>query len=179
MSESYKLVLEANQYFGNFEREVVGYAFGFLDGNQMEIDYSERERDAFWREVMGVDTPNPRKAYSSDFDLRRYLDDCVPDEHDGYPGFYSIQNQTFLEIYLTQPFNEYWESIVIERIKKFFNSPKINNPENYDYLNGLKLKRLYLQKVDISYKVLSSDKKTGNEEMQMIRKTTLLKEYEV
>ena len=43
----YTLEIECSSYWGNFEREFLGYAIGILDEVQMHIDHSDEERAFF------------------------------------------------------------------------------------------------------------------------------------
>ena len=36
----YRLVIKCDKWVGNFERELIGYSFGIIDGVQMDIDYA-------------------------------------------------------------------------------------------------------------------------------------------
>ena len=53
----YTLEIECNSYWGNFEREFIGYSMGILDDVQMSIDHSEEERTMFWDEVFNKEEP--------------------------------------------------------------------------------------------------------------------------
>ena len=49
----YQLIIGCSSWVGNFERELIGYAFGILDEVQMDIDYAQKQRELFWEEEFG------------------------------------------------------------------------------------------------------------------------------
>lgn len=49
----YKLIIHTDSYTGNFERELVAYAFGILDSHQE--DYANSFKKAFWNSVAASD----------------------------------------------------------------------------------------------------------------------------
>jgi hypothetical protein len=59
----YTLEVECTSYWGNFEREFLGYSIGILDDVQMYINHSEEERAMFWKEVFNKD---PIEFYDSE-----------------------------------------------------------------------------------------------------------------
>lgn len=149
-----ELVIKTNSYAGNFERELIGYTFGVLEAVQMEIDYAENERDAFWQEVMGK--ASREKYVDSSFPLWQFLDDSCVSEHDGeyYSTFYAIaeghngenyysDSNKNIHLYLLKEFDAIWLPIIISRIKKFF-SQSVCNPDNSSYMRDLELLGLEL-----------------------------------
>lgn len=125
----YTLEIECNSYWGNFEREFIGYSMGILDDVQMDIDHSEEERAMFWEEVFNKDTPiefdEALKSYEL---LRDYLFETFQDVDDWEQlTFYQIdwnvmykEERDVLIVQLAQPLSEYWENIIIPRMKDFF-----------------------------------------------------------
>ena len=134
----YTLEIECNSYWGNFEREFIGYSMGILDDVQMDIDHSKKERSIFWDEVFNKDKPiNFEEAIESYELLRDYLFETFQYVDDWEQlTFYQIdwsimhkENRDILKIQLAKPLNEYWEGIIIPRMKNFFTE----NP--YKYMN--------------------------------------------
>jgi hypothetical protein len=69
----YTLEVECTSYWGNFEREFLGYSIGILDDVQMRIDHSEEERTMFWKEVFSREPMNFEDA-SETYELyKEYL----------------------------------------------------------------------------------------------------------
>lgn len=119
----YTLEIETNNYWGNYEREFIGYCFGILDDVQMDIDYSEEERAMFWEEVFGKEPPSFSEALDSYNLLRLFLFETFKDVDDWYQlTFYDFEchGKNILKIQLVQPLDEYWESIIIPRMYNFF-----------------------------------------------------------
>lgn len=125
----YTLEIECNSYWGNFEREFIAYSMGILDDVQMDINHSEEERAMFWKEVFDKDTPIEFDEALESYELLRdYLFETfqVCDDWEQLT-FYQIdwdimhrQKRNVLKIQLAKPLNEYWESIIIPRMKDFF-----------------------------------------------------------
>ena len=134
----YTLEIECNSYWGNFEREFVAYSMGILDDVQMDINHSEEERTMFWKEVFGKDTPIEFDEALESYELLRdYLFETfqVCDDWEQLT-FYQIdwdvmhrENRNVLKIQLAKPLSEYWESIIIHRMKDFFNK------KPYEYMD--------------------------------------------
>lgn len=125
----YTLEIECNSYWGNFEREFIGYSMGILDDVQMRIDHSEEERTMFWKEVFNKEEPITFKEALESYELLKdYLFETFQDCDDWEQlTFYQIdwdimhkQKRNVLKIQLAQPLSEYWESIIIPRMKDFF-----------------------------------------------------------
>ena len=124
----YTIEVECNSYWGNFEREFIAYSMGILDDVQMSINHSEEELEMFWREVFNS-TPMKFKAALDDYELLRdYLLETFQDVDDWYQlTFYQIdwkvyrrEKRSVLRIQLAKPLDEYWEGIIIPRMKDFF-----------------------------------------------------------
>ena len=49
----YKLIIHTDSYTGNFERELVAFAFGVLD--KEKSDYANSYKKAFWNSVAASD----------------------------------------------------------------------------------------------------------------------------
>lgn len=118
---NYELIIATNSYTGNFERELISYALGTLDVVQMEMGnfHGDYEMDLFWKEEFNSE----RKDYYDDYELKdEYLMETYQDVDDWEQmTFYHIGDvHNSLAIQLVKPLNEYWEEIVIRRIKKFF-----------------------------------------------------------
>lgn len=124
----YTLEIECNSYWGNFEREFIAYSMGILDDVQMDINHSEEELEMFWQDVFG----RPRISFEYALEhyvlLQDYLLETFQDVDDWEQlTFYQIdwdimhkENRDVLKIQLVQPLSEYWESIIIPRMKDFF-----------------------------------------------------------
>lgn len=133
----YTLEIECSSYWGNFEREFLGYTIGVLDDCQMRIRHSEEERTLFWKEVFNRDLMNYKEASESYELYKDYLLETFQECDDWEQlTFYSIDWDTMhkngsnvLKIQLAKPFNKEWEEIIIPRMRAFFDK-KI-----YKYLN--------------------------------------------
>ena len=130
----YKLVLVSNSWTGNFERELIGYAMGCLDDVQMDIDFAYEERAMFWKDIYNEDTPreyfdgDEKYNLLSEFLLETYhnVDDWSQNT------FYTVECGSHIQalqsedadscivIQLLKPLDEHWETIIIPRIKSFF-----------------------------------------------------------
>ena len=141
---NYELIIKTNSYTGNFERELISYALGTLDNVQMEMSdfHGSYEMDLFWEEEFNSE----KKDYYDDYELKdeylmetyQYVDDWEQ------MTFYHICDSDFnsLAIQLVKPLNDYWEEIIVRRIKKFFEE----RPCRYSHTlpKGAKLVDLYL-----------------------------------
>lgn len=124
----YTLEIECNSYWGNFEREFVAYSMGILDDVQMDINHSEEELEMFWQDVFG----RPRISFEYALEhyvlLQDYLFETFQDVDDWEQlTFYQIdwdimhkEKRDVLKIQLAKPLSEYWENIIIPRMKEFF-----------------------------------------------------------
>ena len=124
----YTLEIECNSYWGNFEREFIGYSMGILDDVQMRIDHSDEERAMFWDEVFNKDPISFEEALESYELFRDYLFETFQMCDDWEQlTFYQIDwdimhknGSNVLKIQLCKPLSYYWESIIIPRMKDFF-----------------------------------------------------------
>ena len=124
----YTLEIECNSYWGNFEREFLGYSIGMLDDCQMRIRHSEEERTMFWKEVFNKEPINFREAAESYELYRDYLLETFQDCDDWEQlTFYAIDwdilhknGSNVLKIQLAKPLSKEWEEIIIPRMKAFF-----------------------------------------------------------
>ena len=132
----YTLEIECSSYWGNFEREFIGYSMGILDDVQMHIDYSEEERALFWKEVYNREPIDFEEATESYELYRDYLlETFMVDDDWEQLSFYYIDWEIFhrnksnvLKIQLAKPLSRELEEIIIPRMKAFFDK-KI-----YEYL---------------------------------------------
>lgn len=133
----YTLEIECNSYWGNFEREFIAYSMGILDDVQMGIDHSEEELEMFWQDVFGRPRISFKYALEHYVLLQDYLFETFQavDDWDQLT-FYQIdwdimhkENRNVLKIQLAQPLSEYWENIIIPRMKDFFTK------QPYKYMN--------------------------------------------
>ena len=130
----YKLILVSNSWVGNFERELIGYAMGCLDDVQMEIDFAYEERAMFWKDIYNEDVP---RVYFDDNDDYNLMSDFLLETYQTVDDwsqntFYIVEGGTHIKtlktsdsdsciiIQLAKPLDEHWESIIIPRIKSFF-----------------------------------------------------------
>ena len=132
----YTLEVECSSYWGNFEREFLGYAIGILDDCQMRIDHSEEERAMFWKEVFSKEAIDFEEASESYELYKDYLLETFMECDDWEQlTFYTIDwdilhknGSNVLKIQLAKPLSREWEEIIIPRMKAFFDK-KI-----YEYL---------------------------------------------
>ena len=123
----YVLEIECNSYWGNFEREFVAYSMGILDDVQ-HGRHSEEELEMFWTEVFSKQPPTFEEALDNYPLLKDYLLETFQDVDDwSQLTFYQIdwkamhkEKREVLRIQLAKPLNEYWEGIIIPRMKDFF-----------------------------------------------------------
>ena len=147
----YTLEVECDSYWGNFEREFVAYSMGILDDVQMGIRHSEEELEMFWQDVFGRSHLDFEYALEHYVLLQDYLFETFQECDDWEQlTFYSIdwnvRDKELLKIQLAKPLDEYWEGIIIPRMKAFF--------EKHIYEDKAKL---------ISIKLLDSQGKTIKE----------------
>ena len=124
----YTLEIECNKYWGNFEREFIAYSMGILDDVQMDIRHSEEELKMFWNEVFGQEAPDFEEALNSYELLKNYLFETFQACDDWEQlSFYQIDWDAYhrdkrhvLKFQLAKPLSEYWENIIIPRMKAFF-----------------------------------------------------------
>ncbi len=125
----YTLEIECNSYWGNFEREFLGYALGILDDVQMNIDFADKERAMFWKEVFNKDEVISFEDALDSYELLRdYLFETFQDVDDWEQlTFYEIdweamhkEDRNILVVQLAKPLSTYWEEVVIPRMKRFF-----------------------------------------------------------
>jgi hypothetical protein len=119
-----QLVIRCDQWVGNFERELIGYALGILDGCQMEHDFAHAQRMLFWKEVFNKDEPI---EFEDGYELLdKYLletfQPCDDWEQITFYNVHSCGNRVHSEIkiqFASLP-PIIWRSIIIPRIKEFF-----------------------------------------------------------
>lgn len=121
----YILEVECNVYWGNFEREFIAYSMGILDDVQMNIRHSEEYLEMFWQEVFGRSHLDFEYALDHYVLLQDYLFETFQECDDWEQlTFYSIdwdtRDRELLKIQLVKPLDEYWEGIIIPRMKDFF-----------------------------------------------------------
>lgn len=150
---NYELIIKTNSYTGNFERELISYAFGILDNVQMELGrfHGDYEMDLFWEEEFKTE----RKGYYEDYELKdEYLMETFQevDDWEQMTFYHMVGDFNTLAVQLVQPLNEYWESIVIRRIKKFFEV----NPCRYEYTLPKDCKLLDLWLVDFDGNIIKN-----------------------
>ena len=132
----YTLEVECSSYWGNFEREFLGYAIGILDDVQMRIDHSEEERAMFWKEVYDREAISFEEANESYELYKDYLLETFMECDDWEQlTFYTIDwnilhknGSNVLKIQLAKPLSRELEEIIIPRMRAFFDK-KI-----YEYL---------------------------------------------
>ena len=121
----YTLEIECTSYWGNFEREFIAYSMGILDDVQMRIRHSEEYLEMFWQDVFGRSHLDFEYALEHYVLLQDYLFETFQECDDWEQlTFYSIdwnvRDRELLKIQLAKPFDEYWEGIIIPRMKDFF-----------------------------------------------------------
>ena len=124
----YILEVECDSYWGSFEREFIAYSMGILDDVQMNIRYSEEELEMFWQEVFGHSHLDFEYALEHYVLLQDYLFETFQECDDWEQlTFYQIdwdimhkEKRDVLKIQLAKPLDEYWEGIIIPRMKAFF-----------------------------------------------------------
>ena len=125
----YTLILKTDVWVGNFERELIGYAFGILDGVQMQSEYAIKERTAFWQEVFGKEEPC---EYEADYELlTQYLFETIQTVDDWEQiTFYNLRaskDRTHINDKASELLIQFasippiiWRNIFIKRIKNYF-----------------------------------------------------------
>ncbi len=124
----YTLEVECDSYWGNFEREFIAYSIGILDDVQMGIRHSEEELEMFWQDVFGRSHLDFEYALEHYVLLQDYLFETFQECDDWEQlTFYYIdwdtrhkEKRDVLKIQLAKPLDEYWEGIIIPRMKAFF-----------------------------------------------------------
>lgn len=121
----YTLEVECDSYWGNFEREFIAYSMGILDDVQMSIRHSEEYLEMFWQDVFGHSHLDFEYALDHYVLLQDYLFETFQECDDWEQlTFYSIdwnvRDRELLKIQLVKPLDEYWEGIIIPRMKEFF-----------------------------------------------------------
>jgi hypothetical protein len=124
----YNLEVECDSYWGNFEREFIAYSMGILDDVQMGIRHSEEELEMFWQDVFGRSHLDFEYALEHYVLLQDYLFETFQECDDWEQlTFYYIdwdtrhkEKRDVLKIQLAKPLDEYWEGIIIPRMKAFF-----------------------------------------------------------
>ena len=124
----YTLEIECTSYWGNFEREFLGYAIGILDDVQMHINHSKAERAMFWKDVFNKKSISFEEALESYELYKDYLLETFQECDDWEQlTFYHIDwdimhknGSNVLKIQLAKPLSQKWEEIIIPRMKKFF-----------------------------------------------------------
>lgn len=140
----YTLEVECNAYWGNFEREFVAYSVGILDDVQMNIRHSEEYLEMFWQEVFGRSHLDFEYALEHYVLLQDYLFETFQECDDWeqltfyYIDWYARGRQV-LKIQLAKPFDEYWEGIIIPRMKEFFEKRIYEHMKDGTELIGIKL----------------------------------------
>jgi hypothetical protein len=124
----YTLEAECTSYWGNFEREFLGYAIGILDDVQMRIDHSDKERALFWKEVYNREAISFEEAIESYELYKDYLLETFMECDDWEQlSFYYIDfdiyhknDSNVLKIQLAKPLSRELEEIIIPRMRAFF-----------------------------------------------------------
>jgi hypothetical protein len=121
----YTLEVECNDYWGNFEREFIAYSMGILDDVQMSIRHSEEYLEMYWQDVFGRSHLDFEYALEHYVLLQDYLFETFQDCDDWeqltfYAIDWNVRDRQLLKIQLAKPFDEYWEGIIIPRMKAFF-----------------------------------------------------------
>lgn len=143
----YTLEVECTSYWGNFEREFLGYAIGILDDVQMSINHSDEERALFWKEVFGRESITFKEASESYELYKNYLLETfqVCDDWEQLT-FYTIDwniihknGSNVLKIQLAKPLSREWEKIIIPRMRAFFDKKIYEHLEEDDELISITL----------------------------------------
>lgn len=143
----YTLEVECDSYWGNFEREFVAYSMGILDDVQMSIRHSEEYLEMFWQDVFGRSYLDFEYALEHYVLLQDYLFETFQDCDDWEQlTFYYIdwdvmhkEKRDVLKIQLAKPFDEYWEGIIVPRMKEFFEKHIYEHMKDDTKLIGIKL----------------------------------------
>lgn len=154
----YRICVHTTDYTGNFERELVGYALGVLDGVQEENlswdDPNDYCKHWFYQDIMRM----PERLYylklSEKFKEQTGFDDLLTSKENPLLQEYLLETHrevddweqmTFyyiskyfkdkewdcnsLYIQLDKPLSKIWEEIIIHRLFKFFNDTRIRNED--------------------------------------------------
>lgn len=140
----YTLEVECDSYWGSFEREFVAYSMGILDDVQMSIRHSEEYLEMFWQEVFGRSHLDFEYALEHYVLLQDYLFETFQECDDWEQlTFYSIdwnvRDRELLKIQLAKPLDEYWEGIIIPRMKEFFEKHIYEHMKDDTKLLGIRL----------------------------------------
>ena len=121
----YRLVIKCDKWVGNFERELIGYAFGILDGVQMDIDYALDERKLFWKEVFHYQDGKTIE-FADEYELLdKYLFETFQTVADWEQiTFYNViginKNESAIIVQFSEVPPLTWTSLIASRIKDFF-----------------------------------------------------------
>lgn len=140
----YTLEVECDSYWGNFEREFVAYSMGILDDVQMSIRHSEEYLEMFWQDVFGRSHLDFEYALEHYVLLQDYLFETFRDCDDWeqltfYTIDWNVRDRQLLKIQLAKPFDEYWEGVIIPRMKEFFEKRIYEHMKADTKLIGIKL----------------------------------------
>lgn len=146
------LVICCDMWVGNFERELIGYVFGILDGVQQEHDFAFQERLCFAKEVFGKTTPIDPEEEEYEL-LDRYLFETFQSVDDWEQiTFYNVETcRGNTESKIVIQFAEIppikWTSIFIPRIKKFFEQYASTTAK------GAKITEMYFENISKNEKI--------------------------
>lgn len=120
-----RLIIKCDKYVGNFERELIGYAFGILDGVQMNIDFAREERLCFAKEVYGRDTViDPEEEEYELLDEYLFESFCPADDWEQITFYGIVPNyhdkSSAIQIQFAKMPPVKWTCIFVPRIKQFF-----------------------------------------------------------
>ena len=126
----YTLRIRTNNYVGNFERELIAYVFGVLDGVQMRISFAEEELKKYYQEEDEFVRKNYPRDYSYDFydyECNNYWLDKFYEfftaVDDWYQiTFYEMKDNDFstLNIYFNERITNEDYDFICKRLSKFF-----------------------------------------------------------
>ncbi len=126
----YTLKITTNDYVGNFERELIAYVFGVLDGVQMKIDFASKEIEKYYQEEDEFVRKNYPKNYSNDYydyeSGNYWLDKfyefftAVDDWHQITFYEIAVENRCALNIYFNEKPTDDDLSFIKKRVEKFF-----------------------------------------------------------
>lgn len=143
----YTLEVECSSYWGNFEREFLGYSMGILDDVQMGIEFAKEERAMFWEEVGGIPPIKYEVAVEHYALLCDYLLETFQEDDDWEQlTFHTIDwdamhkdKRDILKIQLVKPLSKDLEDIIIPRMKEFFDKKIYKYMTSSDKLIGIRL----------------------------------------
>jgi hypothetical protein len=124
----YKLIIQTNQYVGNFSRELTAFVFGYYWGAQDWIN-----------KLSGIGEIELGKYYDKILDCLHYF----YDEH-GDTICEIGSNQNDLVVYFDKKPNKNLLSVIIERINR---SPEAISSINEFSVSDLKIKKIILIKI--------------------------------